>query len=218
ISYFMSAHYLKVVNLILILYVGLPFLAPVLMKAGFEKAAQPIYTVYRLSCHELAFRSFFLFGEQPFYPRETAGVEGMITYGEASGNNEMDLLTARAFNGNEEMGYKIALCERDVAIYLSMLAFSLLFGLTGKRLKPLPLLIWIIVGWAPIGLDGGSQLISQVLTTLPFRETTPLLRVVTGALFGFTTMWFGLPVMEESFRDTRQYLAAKKARLGSKTD
>ncbi|MFN2145415.1 MAG: glutaredoxin family protein, partial [Anaerolineales bacterium] len=31
ISYFMSAHYLKVVNLILILYVGLPFLAPVLM-------------------------------------------------------------------------------------------------------------------------------------------------------------------------------------------
>ena len=124
ISYFMSSHYLKIVSLILIIYVGLPFLAPVLMQAGFEKAAQPIYTIYQVSCHELAFRSCFLFGEQPYYPRESAGIEDVVTYGEATGHDEYDLLTARNFNGNQQMGYKIALCQRDMAIYLSMLAFT----------------------------------------------------------------------------------------------
>jgi uncharacterized membrane protein len=188
------------------------------MKAGFEGTAKPIYTVYKVSCHELAFRSWFLFGEQPYYPRASAGIEDVETYGHASGHDEYDLVTARNFLGNEEMGYKVAFCQRDIAIYLAMLAFSLIFGLTKRKIKPLPFLVWILVGIIPVGLDGGSQLISQVLTFIPFRETTPLLRTITGALFGFTTGWFGIPVMEESFRDTRQYLAAKKARLESKTE
>ncbi|MBN2043613.1 MAG: DUF2085 domain-containing protein [Anaerolineales bacterium] len=217
LSHFIAGNYLKLINLILVIYVGLPFLAPVLMNAGYEAAAQPIYKIYRLSCHELAFRSWFLFGEQPYYPRASAGIEGMQTYGQASGYDEHDLITARDFTGNQQMGYKVAFCQRDIAIYTAMLAFSLIFGLTGRRLKPLPFLVWILVGILPVGLDGGSQLISQVFTILPFRETTPLLRTITGALFGFTTAWFGIPVMEESFKDTRQYLAAKKARLGSKT-
>jgi len=37
---------------------------------------------------------------------------------------------------------------------------------------------------------------------LPYRESTPFLRLLTGFLFGFGTAWFGLPYVEESMRET----------------
>ncbi len=214
VSHFISRRYLLLANLVLALYIGLPFLAPVLMKLGFPDAARPIYTIYRASCHELAFRSLFLFGEQPFYPRTAAGLDGYITYGEATGLNEGDLIAAREFIGNEGLGYKVALCQRDVAIYLSMLLFGILFALSGRKIKPISLLLWMIIGIMPVGLDGVSQLVSQLglLDFIPYRESTPFLRILTGALFGFTTAWFGFPALEETMQDTRQYLAAKRAR------
>ncbi len=36
---------------------------------------------------------------------------------------------------------------------------------------------------------------------------------LTGALFGFTTAWFGFPILDETFEDTRKMLAGKRARL-----
>jgi uncharacterized membrane protein len=216
LSHFISSHYLKVINLVLLFYFGLPFLAPVLMKVGLQSAAQPIYTMYKISCHELAFRSWFLFGEQPVYPRAAANLNGIETYGEATGNSEDDLLTARNFQGNEQMGYKVAFCQRDIAIYVSMFVFGIIFALSKRKIKPLPFLLWVIVGIFPIALDGGSQLISQAFTYLPYRESTPLLRTLTGMLFGLTTAWFGFPTIEETMKDTRQQLSAKKARLDNK--
>jgi uncharacterized membrane protein len=216
LSHFISRYFLAMINLFLAIYVGLPFLAPVLMKAGLPGAAQPIYSVYKVSCHELAFRSWFLFGEQPIYPRESAGIEGYLTYGEVTGNNENDLVTARNFVGNEQLGYKVAFCQRDIAIYLAMLGFGLLFAVTGRRFRPLPFVVWVVIGILPIALDGGSQLVSQFIPVIPYRESTPLLRTITGLLFGFTTGWFGFPVIEESMADTRQHLSDKKARVSNK--
>ncbi|HJQ14060.1 MAG TPA: glutaredoxin family protein, partial [Anaerolineales bacterium] len=42
-----SQHYLAVINLLILLYFGLPFLAPVLMKAGAPLPANVIYTLYK---------------------------------------------------------------------------------------------------------------------------------------------------------------------------
>jgi hypothetical protein len=47
LSHFISGNYLKIINILLLIYFGLPFLAPVLMQAGLPGAARPIYTVYR---------------------------------------------------------------------------------------------------------------------------------------------------------------------------
>ena len=58
----------------MLFYVGLPLLAPSLMKLGAELPANIIYRMYKPLCHQFAFRSFFLFGEQPFYPLAEAGV------------------------------------------------------------------------------------------------------------------------------------------------
>jgi hypothetical protein len=80
---------------------------------------------------------------------------------------------------------------------------------------------WVLIGFGPIGLDGFSQLFSQMdwpwlASLIPYRESTPFLRVLTGALFGFTTAWFSFPFMEESMAETRQFFIKKFASIGQK--
>lgn len=212
-SYWISRHYMFVLNTLVLIYVGLPFLAPVLMSAGYTRPAAPIYRFYGLVCHQLAFRSWFINGDQAAYPREAAEVSGLVPFGVATGIGEDDELAARAYVGEPGIGYKVGLCERDVAIYGGILLFGLIFSLTGRRIKPLPWYLWLLFGILPIAIDGFSQLLSQPpLGFFPYRESTPLLRSVTGFLFGFTTAWFGFPIVEESMVDVRRYYGQKLAR------
>jgi len=218
VSYWLSRHWLALFNLIVFIYAGLPFLAPVLMAAGAPGLAQPIYRAYSFVCHQLPYRSFFLFGEQPVYPRAAAGLEGLQSFeavtGIGEGSSSQELLDARTFVGNPATGYKIALCQRDVAIYGAILLFGLIFGLTGRRLPPLHWLVWILVGILPIAVDGFSQLFSQPpFNFLPYRESTPLFRALTGGLFGFMTAWFGYPMVEKSMAESRQYMSEKLLRV-----
>jgi uncharacterized membrane protein len=222
-SYWLSNHYMTLFNLFVLTYLGLPILAPVFMAIGFTPPARLIYKAYGAVCHQFAFRSWFLFGEQAAYPRAAAGVGGLVPFGQATGLDEADLWGARNFVGNPQVGYKIALCERDVSIYGGILLFGLLFTLTGKRLKPLPWYLWILIGILPIGLDGFSQILSQPplneippFTLLVYRESTPFLRSLTGALFGITTAWFGYPMVEETMAETRRFMASKFARVKEK--
>lgn len=215
-----SRHYLAVVNVFILMYVGLPIVAPVLMKSGATLPANVIYTIYKPLCHQFGFRSFFLFGEQPYYPLAEAGIPGIKTFEEVTGFTDLhnpaalSRWQARELTGNETIGYKMALCERDMAIYGAILLFGILYAVLGRRLKPLHWMLWILIGMVPIALDGFSQLFSQIEWTwlqalLPYRESTPFLRVLTGALFGFATAWFAYPHMEESMAETRQFFIKK---------
>jgi uncharacterized membrane protein len=189
-----AKHWLLVFNLILGLYAGLPVLAPVLMNAGVEGPARLIYTVYKPMCHQLPWRSFFLFGERPFYTEE-------YIVSQVGREPVADLWVARGFFGTPELGYKMALCERDVAIYGSMVLAGILFGLVRKRLKPLPWLIFLLL-LVPMAIDGGVQLIG-------LSESTPLRRVITGGLFGAGAIWLAYPYFEMGMQDIRQELARK---------
>ena len=221
ISYWISKHYLAIFNLFLILYIGIPFLAPIFKEAGWNTPAEMIYKIYRPLCHQWAFRSFFLFGEQAYYPHAAAKIPGVLTFEQVSGITDLtdrSRLQARVFEGNSLLGYKIAMCERDVAIWGAMALFGVVYAFTGRKLPKLHWLIWVLVGLGPIGLDGFSQLFSQIPSTfiqsiLPYRESTPLLRTLTGFLFGLTTAWFMFPLIEESMADTRRLLAKKFAVL-----
>jgi uncharacterized membrane protein len=217
-----SRHYLAVVNIFMLLYFGLPLLAPTLMKAGATLPANVIYTIYKPLCHQFGFRSFYLFGEQPYYPLAEAGITGVKTFEQVTGFQDLDnpaalsRFQARQFTGNETVGYKMALCERDMAIYGAIVLFGLVYAATGRRIKPLHWVLWILIGMAPIGLDGFSQLFSQMnwpwlASIVPYRESTPFLRVLTGGLFGLTTAWFAYPYMEESMAETRQFFIKKFA-------
>jgi uncharacterized membrane protein len=218
-----SRHYLAILNLIMLLYVGLPFLAPVLMKSGATVPARVLYTMYSPLCHQFGFRSFFLYGEQAYYPLEEAGLN-VTDFETATGitglsnPNDPSRFEARRFVGNETVGYKVALCERDVAIYAAILFFGLVFGLTGRRFPQLHWALWLVLALGPIGLDGFSQLFSQfnwepLSSLLPYRESTPFLRVLTGFMFGFFTAWFAYPNIEETMQETRQFYVKKFARV-----
>ena len=210
-----SSHYMLVFNLIFLVYSGLPVLAPVLMKVGATGPASAIYTVYRLFCHQLAYRTWFLFGQQTAYPRQLAGVAGLSTFEQVTGINSLNVPASQNFIGNPHLGYKMAYCQRDFAIYGSILLFGLLFSATRGRLKALPWYLWILIGILPIAVDGFTQLPSLMnyswLSWAPIRESTPFLRTITGFLFGFATAWFGYPYIEETMRETRLLMARKIA-------
>jgi len=46
---------------------------------------------------------------------------------------------------------------------------------------------------------------------LIIRESTPLLRTITGSLFGLTTGWYLFPLLEESMKDARRLVLSKMA-------
>src|SRR5215467_2331451 len=129
-----SRHYLRWIMLFLGLYTLLPIAAPIFMHVGLTGPAQAIYTIYTPLCHQFTFRSWFLFGEQPAYPRAVANVPGLKPYEDYSNEvnqgsaapinlsewtQQMQFL-AKGFIGDQRMGYKVAICERDVAIYGSL--------------------------------------------------------------------------------------------------
>jgi len=212
VSLWLSKGYIWLMVFFLSLYVGLPFLAPYFLKIGAELPANIIYTIYKPLCHQLAFRSWFIFGDQPFYPRSAAGIEGVITYEEISNQSVINIREAQKFKGNEFIGYKVALCQRDIAIYASMLLFGLLFIISGRKIKSIKWYIWIIIAIIPIGIDGVSQLpglASSLPDWLPVRESNPLLRSITGSLFGFFTAWYLFPLIEESMVETRAVITEK---------
>lgn len=209
----LSRHWLKLILAFLLLYTGLSLLAPVFMQSGMEGPANVLYTIYGPMCHQFAFRSWFLFGDQMVYPRAAAS-SSLGSFEEYAARDPhfdgVDLYTwsvdlqvkARSFIGNEEMGYKTALCERDVAIYGTMFVVGLLFARVRKWLRPAPIWLYLILGLMPLGLDGFSQMFSYPpFEYWPVRETLPHFRVLTGMLFGLMNVWLAFPYLESSMNE-----------------
>jgi uncharacterized membrane protein len=240
--YRLSRHWLAVFNVVVAIYVSLPMMAPVLMNAGITGPARAIYVVYSPMCHQMASRSFFLFGEQYAYPRELAGtglqslesfMDRIPEFVGVEPDNWVDFTyAARQFIGDERLGYKMALCERDIAIYGFVLIGGLVYAVLRRRyhIKPLPLVAFIIVGIGPIGLDGFSQLfgywstpidgsspagiMAAINSVFALRESTPFLRTFTGGLFGFTLVWLAFPHINAGMKGTEQDLETKLQRIG----
>ena len=90
---------------------------------------------------------------------------------------------SRSIIGNEQLGYKIAICQRDLAMYSSLFLTGLVFSATGKKWLRIPLWIWVILGVLPLGIDGLSQLAGHYpfyIDIFLLRESTPLLRDTHG--------------------------------------
>jgi uncharacterized membrane protein len=213
-----ARHWVLAFSLFLVVYAGVPFLAPVFMYVGWEAPARVIYAIYSPLCHQLGYRSYYLFGERPNYSRYVFAQDTGIDPDTYDG-----FIASRAFIGNKQMGYKVALCERDVAIYGVMVVGGLIFGLPGvrRRVKPMKWWAWILIGIVPIGLDGFWQLFTNYpysttfhfLTLLPYHESSPFWRSLTGGLFGLANIWLAYPYFEESMREARDELKIKLARV-----
>lgn len=259
-----ARNWTRVVLGILAVYISLPVIAPTLMYLGLESPARFIYNAYTPFCHQFAFRTFFLYGEQPAYPLASTGtdlrpfeayvgqsripremasrripqppfnVEGLPDFESALIGDRriyIDLdedvtpttpeeatnflgvqVAAHNFLGNPQMGYKMTLCERDIAIYTMMFIGGVIYSTpyVRRRLRPVPLYIYVILGVMPIAIDGFSQLLGYPPFGLwPQRETLPVFRVLTGALFGIMNAWLGFPYINMSMRDIQDEIEVK---------
>lgn len=179
-----SGHWLLLVNALFgLFYLALPTLAPVLMLTGQEKAANVLYTIYRPLCHQLPERSFFIGGPQAVYSLDQ--LKHLLG---------VDVVPVR-YLGDATIGFKIAICERDVAIYLAWVVAGIAFYWVRKRLRPLPLkhfALFII----PMAIDGFGQLFG-------LWESTWVSRVITGGLFGLATVLLVYPYLEKAMAEIR---------------
>jgi uncharacterized membrane protein len=131
------------------LYAGLPWLAPVFMHLSWTGAGRAIYDVYSTQCHQLAQRSYFLFGPRLMYSPGDLG---------AAPN---DFSALRAFTGSTAPGWKLAWSDRMTAMYTGLFIFMIVtFGLR-RRLKPLPVWAFALL-LAPLALDGMAHFVSDL--------------------------------------------------------
>jgi uncharacterized membrane protein len=213
----LARHWLFFVNLLIAIWVGLPWLAPVMMHWGWTSAANAIYFIYSFQCHQLPERSFFLFGRQTMYSLPEI---------QAAWQQTNDPVILRQFIGTPEMGWKVAWSDRMVSMYTSILLAGLLYALVRKRIKPISIgmfALWLL----PMVIDGGTHALSdlegighgfrdtnvwlQSLTNNSFPITfyqgdilgsfNSWMRLITGVLFGFALVAFAFPYLNDMFAE-----------------
>lgn len=217
-----TRYWLVLINLAVAVIIGLPFLAPVLMHVGLNPLAGIIYKVYSPACHQMAFRSWFLYGEQSYYPLRSSHIPGVKYFEDyvkddpafEGLNSDSDFFfyswEARSFVGNEQMGYKLALCERDTAMYLALLIGGIIFAILQKYIRSLPWQLFAVFCGLPMLIDGGFQLLTRMFPSFIIaHETTPLLRSITGALFGMGLVWLTYPEINKGMKDIEGEVRAK---------
>ena len=230
----LARHWLLWVNALLGVFVLAPFVAPILMTLGVTSIADAIYFFYSFLCHQLPQRSYFLFGPKISY--SLAEIENVWHYGD-------NFLYLRQFIGNSAMGWKVAWSDRMVSMYGSLWVGGLLYALTRKRLPHLSPIAWLFLAIIPMGVDGFSHMLNDVLAGISgtgFRDTNAwlqfltgnifpasfyagdalgsfnsLARLVTGTLFGLTTVWLIYPFVDTAMQSvehqTRRLLESPRA-------
>ena len=197
----------ELIWLFLFLFLLVSILPAVFMVTGNEKIAKSIHSVYRVSCHQRVERSIFLFGiEGPvnFYTLEELKFLGVIP----ERNPKVPPAHAEdifgyPYLGDEVVGYKTALCIRDLSIYSAILITGAIYILWAKKNKKVVKFDWklILILMIPMMVDGTFQLIAEI-----FRwEWVPdayfannLKRIITGAMFGIGFALLIFPNLMES--------------------
>ena len=223
--YRFSRNWLLIFSLVFGLYVGLPFLAPVFMRLGWDGAGKAIYLVYTFLCHQLPQRSLFLFGPKAMYTLPEI---------QAAWQDTINPLVLRQFVGTPEMGWKMAWSDRMVSMYTSILFFAWLWYALRRKIKQIP---WwgFVLFLVPMGIDGITHMISDffgigqgfrdsnawlaALTSNAYPVTfyvgdalgsfNSWMRWISGILFGLGVAWFGFPYLDEFFTETAATIKAK---------
>lgn len=201
ITYWMSrllrwvgAHWLALATLGFGVLVGLPILAPLLYHWGYDGPAAFIHTIFHPLCHQLPERSFFLFGPSTVY-----------TYDQLAALVAEGSVPPR-WVGSPSVGFKMAVCQRDIAVYGSMVVAGIVFNWLRPRLRPLSVRQFLLL-IVPMAIDGGGQFIG-------LWSSTWLTRVVTGTLFGVACIGLTFPYIDQGMREVYAETSAALERRG----
>jgi uncharacterized membrane protein len=175
-----AKHWLLIANIALGIQAFLPAAAPVLMASGRSWLGHILYNMYSPLCHQLPERSFFLFGPK-------------ITYSLQELEHRLGPDVPLRYIGDPSIGYKMAVCQRDIATYAAMWLAGLAYIPLRKRLRPLSLKVFGLL-CLPMAVDGFGQLFG-------LWDSTPWRRVITGALFGAACIWLAYPHVEAGMKD-----------------
>lgn len=99
------------------------------------------------------------------------------------------------------LGHQVAYCQRDTAIYTSMLIAGLVFGLVRRGLKPLPWKLYLLA-LVPMTVDGLAQLFG-------LHSSNWWLRTITGIIFGVASVWLIYPYIEMGMEEVRETINEK---------
>ncbi len=137
---------------------GLPFLAPVFMQFGWATLGRAIYLSYSFLCHQMAQRSFFLYGPGGFQMYNISALPLNLN-GLSEGAR---ILALRNFIGDPRVGWKVAWSDRMVSMYGTPLLIAVLYGLLRARVRIRPL-SFVALGLLllPMAVDGTSHLVSD---------------------------------------------------------
>ncbi len=174
-----ARHWLALLLGGLMVFVTVPFLAPVAMAAGWTGLGKLIYTAYIPFCHQLPQRSWFLFGPKLTYT--LAEINQVYPY--------TDPWRLRFFYGTPEMGWKVAWSDRMISFYGMTPVFGFVYlwlrRRRGRPLPPISLKLFILV-LLPMAVDGTTHLISDLLYGVSnggFRDTNAWLAALTNNAF-----------------------------------
>ncbi|MBZ0292154.1 MAG: DUF2085 domain-containing protein [Anaerolineae bacterium] len=211
----------------------LPVVAPVLMHIGWTGPGRLIYVLYSPMCHQMAQRSFFLFGQQPMYNLTELPLS-------LTGNTATDMTMLRSFLGSPALGWKVAWSDRMVYMYGAALLAGIAFAVLRQRrpVRPLGLLPFALL-LMPITLDGATHLLSdfngglvagfryhnQWLSDLTgnalptwfyvgdtFGSFNSWMRLISGLAFGLGCVWLAFPYVDHAISETAAELRTKLAR------
>lgn len=208
----------------------LPFLAPVAAKIGVPSIADLIYTLYSPFCHQMAHRSFFLFGYQIMYNPDQLTLE-------LTADLTTNMLALKSFHGNDLIGWKVAWSDRMVYMYGATWLASIIFGLASRH-KQVHRLSWtmFIALMLPMTLDGLTHMLSDYsgglfagfrytndwLTNLTnnsfpqwfysgdkFGSFNSWVRLISGLGFGIAVVWMVFPLIAREMFQNHQALMVK---------
>jgi uncharacterized membrane protein len=212
---FLAQHWLAAANLLLLIYVGLPFLAPLLLAHGYPFAANLIYGWYSLACHQLPSRAYYLEGQQvAICHRDVAIYSAMVLGGlgfglvrrrlkALPGGWYFLLILPMAVDGGMQFVAELEDYLPLAAIWLIALALMGGLGLWLYRRRK-----WGWPWYLAFAAGLGGLLYLQWIG--PYSSNL-LNRTVTGAIFGFSTVWLAYPYFEEAGRDLSRFQRQKSA-------
>jgi uncharacterized membrane protein len=227
-------HWLLIFLVVYGIFNALPFVAPALMETGWTGGGNAIYTFYSALCHQMAQRSFFLFGDHVMHNLDQFPVA-------LTGRTGTDTLLLRNFRGNEMLGWKVAWSDRMVSMYGGIWLVGMVYGLVSRVRSHKPISVWMFALLAlPMVIDGGTHMVGDSLggLTTGFRYHNDWLasltghalpesfysgdalgsfnswmRLLTGLLFAVGTVWFAFPWMDRYARSTQAEIDNKLSRI-----